>query len=702
MPSSIQTIMRTSAMIYAENQPARSCKTVKRYFTEAVIANAGNNQLSIEDIITKLQNEFELVLQEDELTSILTDERYFVRVDGNKTVPTKYYLPKNRFDSMQEKSDYNIDTAIHEYVSENPDINESSFQDLLYKYCYSLLNTNINAFKQLLERKANKITHVIDTSSFEDDDIELINGFLKWDNTSKDKALFELVNYCIDYASAVNNIDQNDVVTALKNKKLYLDNSLLYRALGINGQYRKERAKNLLKRCVDSGQQLIISSVTRKEFFDTVDYHVSTLNQSTPYGNINPAIFHKYSGSYSFYQYYHEWRHDRITYAYTSFKLHIKQEYEDLLREYHITEDFKQPFSEEEDSSIITSYTDGIKEHKRLTNMSLHVNDAKNMLWLEKARQNCDNNIRDTKYYFVTTDRKLQEWDLSHSKNQPITMLPSQWLALLLKFFSQSNNDYKSFVSFLSIPKDKSEITPDELQTILAGISEITEDFKTQDDIVSALIEIDNADLMNRQSAKAFAKDRLEESLNIKLQSEKEAHKTQLQEKELEFSNTIDDIKRNNDDLVNAIKQEFAEQKKVYNRDKLMEKKTSIEKQISDYNDKFNIASDVIKGKIGNLKRLVIVVAIIYYGVLIWSIFHFGWDIMEPFTYIVGLLPVLLSFLSSIIWGNSFNPKSLLELYECKVSSKIKEKHNINDAELDDLNEMLSSIKTQLESDSDA
>ena len=70
-----------------------------------------------------------------------------------------------------------------------------------------------------------KMADIIYVITDDETEIELINDFIRWDNPQKDKALFELVNYCIDYASAINSIDPQDVVSTLKNKKLYFKSS---------------------------------------------------------------------------------------------------------------------------------------------------------------------------------------------------------------------------------------------------------------------------------------------------------------------------------------------------------------------------------------------------------------------------------------------------------------------------------------------
>ena len=565
-------------------------------------------------------------------------------MEVNQWIRERYYK-YTRFETqkLKEKSEYTIDDAINEYLLEYPGNKPEELRALLQRYLYYLLNTNIGAFSQLLERKGINSSPVIDTSSFNESEIDAINSFIKWDNSPKNKALFEVVNYCIEYATAINSIDPQDVVSALRNKSLYLDNALIYRALGINGRPRKDRADNLLQRCLDSGQKLIISSVTRKEFFETIDFHIAQLREATPYGSIDPSLFRKYTGGYTLYQFYHDWRRGRSVYGFEAFRLHIKNEYDSLLSRYHIEEDFKQQFSEK-DEERIEQYAEEIKQYKWQKNDTLHFNDARNMVWLELARNHCDNNVKDTKYYFVTSDRRLQEWDLQHSKNQPITMLPSQWLALLLKYFSQSNDDFKSFVSFLTIPNEKSEVTPEELQDILAGISEITEDFQKQNDIVSSLLESDNSrELRNRIEAKKYAQSRIEAQYKEQLQQVERNHQKELDDKDLTSKELLSIQNKEFNLLLDKIKQERKQEK----RERLIDKRERCQSQLAtkkQISEHINQQADKRKSIISLVMILSCIAYIITVALLIWRL---GWDIMEPITYISGLcFPIVVSIIS--------------------------------------------------------
>lgn len=678
-------------MMYAEEQSISTIKSVRRRFVNAVLVNAENNPQTIEAIITTLQNEFDIVFLEKDLHDILDDDRYYVVILGDIQEKNKYYLPKNRYDKLKEKSEYCIDDAISEFILNEESVDTEGLRELLYRYLYSLLNTNIKAYSQLLEKRGNNVSPAIDTSSFEDSEIELINRFVQWDNPQKDKALFELVNYCIDYASAINSIDPNDVVSALKNKKLYLDNTMIYRALGINGQYRKDRAFNLLQRCVSSGQELYISSITREEFFNTIDYHISRLRESTPYGKINPNLFNRYTGGYTIYQYYHEWRKNRITYGFDMFRIYIQHEYNLLLKKFNITEDFNHNFSDEEDTKI-EHYADEIKAYKRPKKDTLLVNDAKNMVWIERVRNGCDNNVRDTKFYFVTSDRRLQEWDLAHSANQPITMLPSQWLALLLKYFSQSNNDYKSFVSFLSIPAEKATVSPEELQDVLAGISEITEDFQKQEDVVSSLFEMNESERFNnREDIKTYAKSKIEEDYLQKLQSIEDENKKRLDEKETESRQAL---KRREEELLQKFQKEINKEKIEHINDQIK----NCNKQLE---DKRFIYNQIIAKCDFRKKALIcffIAILILYpASMAVLTFFVYDWNKMEPITWLIGIVIAVSILICSMIMNQNIEFWKIPSEYYDKTFNNLCSKNNFEKSEISDLEETISILNQEKE-----
>ena len=108
-----------------------------------------------------------------------------------------------------------------------------------------------------------------------------------------------------------------------------------------------------------------------------------------------------------------------------------------------------------------------------------------------------------------------------------------------MRFLSRTNNDYKSFVSFLNLRNNEHVISGEQLQVVLAGIGEITTEVETQKRLVDILIDNrfknildgdnDNAELYDR--ARQFAKSELENEIDTlkKQQSDLERKVSKLE-----------------------------------------------------------------------------------------------------------------------------------------------------------------------------
>lgn len=425
----------------------------------------------------------------------------------------------------------------------------------------------------------------------------------------------------------------------------------------------------------------MISKFTRIEFFNTIEYHLQQLDTSTPFGQISPRTFRRYANGDGFYQFYHEWRNGRINYGFDIFKTHIHTLYKELVKQFNIDEDFKVPFNEREEPSIIAKYRDEIQTIKKTNRHEPHLMDARNMFWIECIRNGNNIDIASTKYYFVTSDQKLQSWDKNHSTNQPLTLLPSQWMGLILKYVSRSSDDYKSFISFMNLPKDNSIVSEDELQAVMAGISEMTEEFSKQESIIESMVEIKFGDILKgniQENAKAYAKDKLE----------KEFEK-QLEKKERE---RIEQTKAH-DNIVSHIKEEA--KKLVEDSERLLreEKHRNIVKDIDSLERRQNGIMEQVDDRRTLLKVLLYGgEAVLITGWLI-MILKIGWDTMEMWTYLIGLPLFLFPNLFFAIKGRSINPTSYIERVCHNYQMQLYEKYDFSDNELDELKKMKEQIE---------
>ena len=631
----IKTITRTAAIMYADTMLNRTTNTIKRKFVESIYANSNNSLLTLSELVNRINDEIGLLFSEDEIKPIVKDPDFFVEVLNTSSENIKYRLQDKRYKTLCTKPINEFEKIIDIFFSQNRSslsLTIDSLKDLIYRYLHSILNTNIAAYSHFVRSSKKTIIPKLNSEEFSDDEVDIINEFIKWKNEEKDKAVFKIVNYCIEYAVVVNDSSEDVLSKALKTKIFFLDNSLIYRALGINGETRKKRTLSFLNKCKESGQKFVISKYTREEFFNTVNFHLKQLNSSTPFGQINPQIFKRYANGDGFYQFYHEWRNGRVNYGFDLFKTYIHNLYKELVNKFDILEDFNVPFSEQEEPAIIEIYKNEIQAIKRTKKNEPHLMDARNMYWIECARKSNNIDISSTKYYFVTSDQKLQYWDGQHSVNQPLTLLPSQWMGLLLKYVSRSSDDYKSFISFMNLPKEDSTLSEDELQSIMAGISEMTEEFSKQESIIESMIEVKFGDILQgniQENAKIYAKNKLEEDFAKQIvEKEKETIK-RLEEKDLETSKLSQFFEGRIAEIEKNAQKQFEESERNRKRDKLQ----SIIKEIGSLENRKKNAEQHAWDRLVIKKWIIASFIIIPIAIWIYFVWNNNWDIMEKKTY---------------------------------------------------------------------
>ena len=99
-------------------------------------------------------------------------------------------------------------------------------------------------------------------------------------------------------------------------------------------------------------------------------------------------------------------------------------------------------------------------------------------------------------------------------------MSPGQWLGIILHYVERTSDDYKSFVSFLTLNIRREVLPIEKLSLIIIGISQTTSDIETQQHLVRNFIErktFDDVDSMSdeelEKDAEDFAKTELEKRI---------------------------------------------------------------------------------------------------------------------------------------------------------------------------------------------
>ena len=673
-----KNIIRTAAIVFSEESSAIKSITVQRKIIESLFIENNNKELNTDEIIDSLKNSLDMDFDTSEVESIMNDDEHShfeMRLD-NKQELYYFKLGNKRFETLSDREQQNsIEPHIEVFVKDvyNGKISSEELSEILHKYFYELLNKNIATF-QKISKPTNKPKDLfIDPTIFNIEEREAINEFLEWDEIKKNKSIFALISYSLEYAVITNHYDSSALfLNSIKNKEFFLDNNVLYRAIGLNGDSRQNRILTFLNKCNKSGQNFKISCYSDKEFKETIKHHIKRL-QKVPFKKINYSLFSKYSIDPSIYEYYHKWKATRRTYSFDLFTSHLLSELDDFKKKFNIETVYKIPFDEKEksDAKIIKTYQDEIAAAKGYGYEQSHYYDAINTYLIEKLRGSNKNSISDTKFFFVSTDQKLRNWDFSRNDFQPVALLPSQWMAILLKYFSRTENDYSSFISFLKLKTNHPIVSSDNLQTILAGISEITEDFKKQESILEKIVELKFDGILNGEN------------------NSEEVFKKTIDFVSKEFESEIDSLNRDKS------KSEFnLSNEKIRFKEELLNEKTKTKIDLA----KQKIPIDKQGEKNFNFYKLKYATIVIGYFIglaVLTSVV--GWNIMEPITYFLGSVGIIISFLYPMIYGKSINPAVFFNNKEIDMRANAYSDFNFSIDRLNQIIEEEKELKVEIE-----
>ena len=520
-------IFRLAAVLYSESNYEVSPKTIHRKIIESVFIDNKNIPLTIQGILDFVEINYNLIFSYDDVSEILNnsnDENFLTYHDQVNNIVASL-TPKRKLHLESRVNQSNIEYFIDEFLNLNADTFAAiDGKAIIYKFLYDILNNNISSFSKLIDHRKD-LTGVINIDdSFNSVEKQVINTFLQWDNDNKNKAIFDISSYALEYCLITNNKATGTFhLKNLKNKIFYLDTNIIFRAIGINGDNRSTKTITFLDKFKEAGESLLISSFTELEYKSTIKYHIEQISKKR-FNYVNPKVFKQFNKDSEFFDYYQRWRVDRINDSIVYFEAHLLSEYEAFKKKFDIKEDYNIPFNEknEDVSKEIVELANDIFSFKNTEKIShvryeTCVSDAKNLYLIKERRNGHFRNIFETKYFFISSDQSLRRWDFKNNASTPSVILPSQWLSIILRYIKRTNDDFKSFVSFLNLSQNETKLTNEQLQLILVGIGEITSDVQKQSGIVDVMIGLDFKGILEKNASeseiiersKAFAKSKL-------------------------------------------------------------------------------------------------------------------------------------------------------------------------------------------------
>jgi len=530
-------LFRLAAVLYADNNYEVTPKTIHKKIIESVLLECGAAEYSVHQIIDFIQDKYSITFDEDSVKEIVTSKREEGFLTNQRNGDLFVCLSEKRKQTLLAKiSNKTIDFFIIEFQKDYAQlVTKVDSKAIIYRFLYEIFSTNTSSFQKLIDNKKDLSGLInLESTNYSEKEKEVINNFLQWDNADKNKAIFDIASYALEYCMLTNKNGGSSIhLDNLKNKNFYLDTNIIYRTLGINGENRMKRSQTFLKKFSDSGEKIFISKSTDNEFKAGIKSHADRIRKyDSP--KVNSRLFQEVEVQKDIYNFYHKWRIGKANYNLDLFVAHIYSIYDNFRKEFKIEIDTTIPFDTKEKTTdeLLKDYTSSITTFKTREGNEIIGSatfDAENILWIEKKRENKIQNIFDTKYFFISTDQGLRRWDYQRADKTPIVLLPSQWMSILLRYLNRTEDDFKSFVNFLNLKNNEILINSERLHVVLSGISEMTSNIEQQRTILNNLVEnkfngVISRGLSNDQifeNARTYAKSKLESEVEtLKKQNE--------------------------------------------------------------------------------------------------------------------------------------------------------------------------------------
>lgn len=564
-------LFRMSALIYANNNDGIiSSKQICKKVIEDSLIKISTTAIPLSELMLYIQENYGgLSFSYEELENIIDTPKYKEHFDSyiDNDVKIVSLNEKRRITLENLPKVKNLQTYIEEYIANNG-IDPNKIE-IFRQFFYGVFTTNLSAYKKLLQE--NYSIDVPDESYSEEDRL-LINGFLNSEDPEKNKAIYNFASSALEFCMMTNKKNTTLEFNNLKNKNLYLDTNIIFRAIGLNGEDRKIRTRSFLSNIARSNlqQHIFITKKTEQEFRETLSYQLERLEDALkPTPNVNPKVYNEFITIDGIYKLYFKWKAGRSNSSIELFKAQILASYESLKETYKITKDSMVPFNENNEviKENISTYASSLRNFDPEKQFTASEIDAYNIMWIEHKRENLNNDIFNTKDFLISSDQALRIWDYNRNSNDaPIVMLPSQWLSLILRYLSRTDDDYKSFVCFLNMKVNSSAMSEEQLLYAIEGISETTSDILQQKHLITELIKSDyQKELRNLSSTeiiektKSFAQTEQDKIINslVKNKAQNEGNISQLEEINRTQSAEIEKLKTEKTELQESHKIEL-------------------------------------------------------------------------------------------------------------------------------------------------
>lgn len=441
--------------------------TIDKYIcrlVECILFDSPKSSLTIREICDGIESMYNLQFD------VLEIENAIKRKAGNRIITENktYRLTVKTRDSLKKYSD--MLSVLKKYIANyrkhtNANFDENQFLELILKYLYYCFNSNINNLMSLLQHQNDKILDSFSASNYE---VELINGFIAWDNDEKNQFLYSIISFSYEYCMLAAKKDSLLSQKIFKGKKFILDTNIIFRMAGINKDERQYVTNSFINKCKEVGIKLCYTSETLSELHRVINGQIKYIKYITQ--NQEPVSYSLVRQLNSneeindFYEIYYKWScepHNKYD-DYISFQQYLFRMIQDVISDiayqeipnYSVGDDIE---SFNKKSESLKQYKLQKRPQKTISTESLQT-DINNILYtLSLRKKNNGQSLWQIKEFIVSADQLFTNWAKEVFPGIPIVVIPSVWLSIILRFSGRTADDYKSYCLFLSLRQHRAE-----------------------------------------------------------------------------------------------------------------------------------------------------------------------------------------------------------------------------------------------------
>lgn len=570
--------------------------------------------LEVVDIIERLSNSYGLDFSESEIFDCISNQRKPVIIDiSQPKSPKLFTISPEEEERIKAKVDSDtLDSVINDFVLYEQENIESDaegitecledeyltdpekIRNLLYRYFYTIFNSNASYIKSLLGKKSN--TDKLSDSDFHLAEKNLINDFVYWDNPDKDRFVYEMVSCCFDYCMMTAKKDTDTYKTIFNNKVFYLDTNVIFRLIGINRENRQKIISAFVNKCHSANIELKVTNFTRTEIEESIGRNVGKIRQLLgPSSPIDTKVVYSFAPSSvnpDFYQFYKRWCDEpgNTPGDYSSFEKDLNKKALGTYTFFKIHYVDSKNFKEENDYSTTVDSLIEYKHsaHKNSNERSAEI-DVSNYLYVRgKNAGSGSTDFFNTHHYLISADHAFGDWARERVPNSvPVVVLPSVWYSIILQYGGRNtDDDYAAFTRFLNFSlrdgENYNDVNSGKKLEILKRVLELKEPAEIKTDILFNIQDRfkdkqDDAD--DYSDVDAIVEEGLESVTEQVRKEERRKAEIQRQSAQEEYRYSLKQILYKHEDEINNLKINAEHQKDIAEAEK--------EKAVSDTKSKY-------------------------------------------------------------------------------------------------------------------